>query len=193
LTEQPMTSTPAPTRRQRIADVVVGICTVLMIVGLIDPLEGMFLIAAAGAAVLVVAFVRRSRARWLIIAGLAVVAVTFLVMAGGEAVLPPAVVPLAIVPWLVGGLLIIAGDVVALREVLGRRPRLANAVAAVLVVLVALLMLRVVILLSQYRASANMPGTGRASAMICSTRDDDRPLMHAAKSRGSRATSLVVA
>lgn len=144
--------------------VVVG--SLPMLLGLLDPLEGMFVVALGGILVLVAAFWRKSRARWPIIAGLAVLVLTFASMAaagGGD--VPRYLMPLTLGPWMLGGLLIIAGDIWLIRQVLAeKRPKAANIVAAVLVLLVVLAGVRIGMALGAYRPWEEVKMSVRATA-----------------------------
>lgn len=148
----PPQAPPPRGRLDRLADLAVGVCTVLMLIGFIDALEGMLLIAGAGLVALAVAFRRGDRARWLILAGLAVVALTFGLMIPADALLPRDLVPWLLLPWIGGGLLILAGDVLLLRAVLSARPRLAKALTLLIVLVVALQLTVIAVLLSRYWA-----------------------------------------
>ena len=168
----PRTDTAGPANRKPFAErpgcvtalVVVG--SLPMLLGLVDPLEGMFVVALGGILVLVAAFWRKSRARWPILAGLAVLVLTFASMAaagGGD--VPRYLMPFTLGPWLLGGLLVIAGDIWLIRQMLAeRRPGVANIVAAVLVLIVVLAGVRIGMALGAYRPREEVKMSVRATA-----------------------------
>jgi hypothetical protein len=133
------------------ADLVIRIATPVLVLALLDPLEGGVLVALLAIPVSIAGFVLRRRARWLVVAGLALAVLTFGLMAvAGEvaAVLQNA----TIWPWLVAVLTMVAGSVGLLRaSIAARRPELATFVTYLLALLIVGMTLRVVLLLREYQ------------------------------------------
>jgi hypothetical protein len=156
----------APPRRrwQRVADAFVYIAVPLMVLALFDPLEGGVLIAVLAIPVAVVAFMRHSRARWILAAGLLLFAAAFAYMtvAGQVAEVLQAA---SLVPWMAAVLVTVAGGLWLVHDTLAARqqPRAARAIPAALAVAAVLLTARVTVLLGQYRPW-DVPMSERASA-----------------------------
>lgn len=147
----------APPRwdRRRVATAVVAIATPLMLLGLLDPLEGGILIAILGIPVAIAAFGLKSAAKWLVVIGLGLIALMFIFssVVGDQAAGWQVVVLFA--PWLAGVLLVVAGDVVLLHQIVGaRNKRAANLLTTAIVLVVIALVVRVAILLGEH---LNMP------------------------------------
>jgi hypothetical protein len=123
----------------------------LMVLALFDPLDGGALIALLGLPVAVVAFMRHSRARWLIVSGLILFAAAFTYMTVAGRVVPVLQNP-SLVPWLAAALLTVAGGIWLLRDVLAdHHSRAAIVIPALLVLLAIVLTARVATLLGGYR------------------------------------------
>ena len=137
--------------RDRLADAIVYLAVPLMVLALLDPLEGGVVIAVLAVPVAVVAFMRHSRARWVIVTGLVLFAAAFAYMSVAgrvAAVLQNA----SLIPWMAAVLVTVAGGVWLLRDVLaGRHPRAATIVPALLAVVAIAFTARVILLLGQYR------------------------------------------
>lgn len=153
-------------RRERKIKILLVLGSVPMLAGLVDPLEGMFVLAGAGILVTIAAFMKKSRARWLLIAGYGVLLAALALMAAAGSGLLPRYIMLAVtVPWMLGGLLILAGDIWLIRQVVAEgRPGMADVVAAVLVALVLVAGVRIGRAVGSYKPWDDVLMTPRATA-----------------------------
>jgi hypothetical protein len=129
----------------------VFVSTPLMVLAMLDPLEGGILIAVLGVFVAVASKKLNSRGRGTVVSGLLLFAATFAVMtvAADRATI---IQNLTLIPWIAAALLTIAGATMALRDALAAtRASLANAVALMLAVTALGLTLRVLVVLGDYR------------------------------------------
>jgi hypothetical protein len=135
----------------RAAAITIAVATGVSVAALLDPLEGGFVVAALAVPAAIAGHLLRRRERWLVIAGLVLFALAFVYMETlGQ--MAAALQNMTLVPWLGSVLLMVVGEVLLLRHVVAeRRPAAANPVTVGLVLVIALLLLRLVVLIGEYR------------------------------------------
>jgi hypothetical protein len=183
--DEPLDTTALAARRERGARILFLAGLFPMVLGLADPLEGMFIIVVGAAFATVAAFRAKSGARWLLIAGLALFALTLgamVAVASRSLSLPRFLHPLLIWPWFVAGWLMLAGAVVLARRVLfPGRPRAARLAASGIALGVVLLSVRFLYALSQYQPwegvamSARATGEGDGAKLVLLVMDGPFP------------------